>query len=87
MHTELNPIIEELQRQAKVCATVAEDIAEEALTGASCEQEKNAQEAKDWEIKAKVWLEAEAVVRGFAGPTACADGAAAVTLPPLGPCI
>ena len=40
-------------------------MAEEARTGASCDQEKNTQEAKEWMIKSKVWLEAEAVVRGF----------------------
>jgi hypothetical protein len=29
------------------------------------DKEKNAQDAKEWTIKSKVWLEAEAVVRGF----------------------
>lgn len=66
MQTQLTRIIEELQRQAKVCETVAQDVAEEALTGESCDKDKHTQEARDWVIKSKVWLEAEAVVRAFA---------------------
>lgn len=65
MQTQLNKIIEELQRNAKVCETVAQDKTEEALTAESVDSETNAQEAKEWTIKSKVWLEAEAVVRGF----------------------
>ena len=65
MRTRLTKIIEEMQRQAKICETVAQDTTEEALTGASSDKEKNAQDAKEWTIKSKVWLEAEAVVRGF----------------------
>jgi hypothetical protein len=65
MQTHLNKIIEELQRNAKVCETVAQDKTEEALTAESVDSEKNTQEAKEWTIKSKVWLEAEAVVRGF----------------------
>ena len=56
-------ISEELQRQAKVCATIAEDKTEEALTGASAEKETNQQDAKDWQLKSKVWMEADAIVR------------------------
>jgi hypothetical protein len=65
MQTQLTKIIDEMQRQAKVCETVAHDAAEESLTGASSEKEKNAQEAKEWMMKSKIWVEAEAVVRGF----------------------
>ncbi len=65
MQTELTKIIEEMQRQAKLCETVAQDATEESLTGASSDKEKNAQEAKEWMMKSKIWLEAEAVVRGF----------------------
>ena len=62
---QLTKIIEEMQQHAKTCETVAQDATEEALTGASCDKDKNAQDAKEWMIKSKVWLEAEAVVRGF----------------------
>jgi len=68
MQTQLTDIIEELQRNAKVCETVAQDKTQEALTAESCDTEKNMQEAKEWTIKSKVWLEAEAVVRGFLPP-------------------
>ena len=72
---QLAQIIDELQRQAKVCETVAHDAAEQSLTGASSEKEKNAQEAKEWMMKSKVWLEAEAVVRGFMSPGDTRSGA------------
>lgn len=49
-------IVEDLQRNAKLCETIAQDKTEESRTGASCDQEKN-------EMKSKVWLEAEAAVR------------------------
>ena len=65
MQTPLTKIIEELQRNARVCETVAQDKTEEALTGESRDKEKNEQEAREWMIKSQVWLEAEAVVRGF----------------------
>ena len=70
MQTQLTKIVEEMQRQAKVCATVADDKTEESLTGASCDKEKNLQDAKDWMLKSQVWLEAEAVVRDVALPPA-----------------
>ena len=68
MQTLLTKIIEEMQRQAKVCETVAQDKTQEALTGASADNEKNTLEAKEWMLKAKVWLEAEAVVRAMSEP-------------------
>lgn len=68
MQTRLIKIIEEMQRQAKVCETVAQDTTEESLTGASIDKEKNMQQAKEWTIKSQVWLEAEAIVRGFMEP-------------------
>ena len=68
MQTLLTKIIEEMQRQAKVCETVAQDKTQEALTGASADNEKNTLEAKEWMLKANVWLEAEAVVRVMAEP-------------------
>lgn len=70
MQTRLSRLIEELQRQAKVCETVAQDKTQESLTAESCDSERNAQEAKDWLLKSKVWLEAEAVVRTFDEPVA-----------------
>ena len=65
MQAPLRKIIEELQQHARTCETAAKDSTEEALTGESCVKEKNLQDAKEWMIKSKVWLEAEAVVRGF----------------------
>ncbi len=81
MQADLAAILAELQRQAKVCETVAQDVAEEALTGASCDKDKHTQEARDWVIKSKVWLEAEAVVRALAVP-ATSVGREAVLPPP-----
>ena len=57
-----------MQRQAKVCETVAQDKTQEALTGASADNEKNLLEAKEWMLKSKVWLEAEAIVRVMVEP-------------------
>ena len=65
METRLTQIIEEMQQHAKTCETAAEDMNQEALTGESCAKEKNTRDAKEWMIKSKVWLEAEALVRGF----------------------
>jgi hypothetical protein len=65
MQTPLTKIIEELQRNAKVCETVAQDKTQESLTGAPADKEKNLQEAKEWMLKSQVWLEAEAVVSSF----------------------
>ena len=68
METELTKITEALQHKAAVCETIAQDKTEESLTGASCEKELNAQDAKDWRLKSQVWVEAEAIVRaGLAG--------------------
>lgn len=66
MQTPLTEIIAELQRRASTCETAARDSAEEALTGESSGSEKHRQDASEWTIKAKIWLEAEAVVRGYA---------------------
>jgi hypothetical protein len=63
MPTEPAKISEELQRQAKVCETIAQDKTEESLTGASAEKETNEQDAKVWRLKSEVWLEADAIVR------------------------
>jgi hypothetical protein len=63
MPTEPTRISEEMEQNAKVCETIAEDKTQESLTGASCEKEMNEQEAKAWRLKSQVWLEAEAIVR------------------------
>ena len=68
MQNQLIEIIEAMQQHAKTCETVAQDKTEEALTGESSEKEKNTQDAIEWMIRSKVWLEAEAVVRGIAEP-------------------
>jgi len=64
---QLNSILEALQQHARTCATAAEDSSQEALTGESSNKEKNTQDAKMWQIKSEVWLEAEALVREFTG--------------------
>ncbi len=74
MEILLTKIIEEMQRRAKVCETAANDSTEQALTGESCEKEKNTQLAKDWMVKSKVWLEAEDAVRAIIEPPLIADG-------------
>ncbi len=74
MQTTLTEIIEAMQKHAKVCETVAQDSTEQALTGESCDKEKNVELAKEWMIKSKVWLEAEAVVRGFVHPPILIEG-------------
>ena len=69
MQIQLTTILEELQRQAKLCETIAQDKTEAALTGAPSEKEKNELEAKEWLVKSQVWLEAGTVVRaGFDVP-------------------
>ena len=65
MQTQQTHIIEELQRQARRCETIAQDKTQESLTGAPSDKAKNEQEAKEWLLKSHVWLEAVAVVRGF----------------------
>jgi guanylate kinase len=69
MQARLTKIIEEMQQRARTCETVAQDSTEEALTGEPSAKEKNTQDANEWMLKSKVWLEAEAVVRGFVEPT------------------
>ncbi len=87
METLLIKILEEMQRHAKVCETVANDSNEQALTGESCEKERHAQDAKDWMMKAKVWLEAESVVREMIDPQVRVECASPTTVPPPAPCI
>lgn len=70
MQTSLIKIAGELQRQAKRCETIAADKTEESLTGAPGDREMNERDAREWLIKSKIWLEAEAVVRaGLAAET------------------
>ena len=70
MPNDPTKISEALQRKANVCETIAQDKAEEALTGASAEKETNEQDAKSWRLKSEVWLEADAIVRaGATGQT------------------
>lgn len=65
--TPLPEIIAELQRRAKTCETASEDLTEAALTGGeTSDKEKNTQDAKEWMIRATVWLEAVEVARGSA---------------------
>ena len=73
--TGLAAIIEALQQHARTCETAAQDSTQESLTGESHEKDRNIQDAKDWLLKAQVWIEAEAVVRGF-------DPGAGAQLPP-----
>jgi hypothetical protein len=63
MPTPLIKITEELQRQAKLCETIAADKTEESLTGEPKDKEMNERDAREWLIKSQIWLEAEAVVR------------------------
>jgi hypothetical protein len=62
MQTQLTKIIEEMQQRARTCETAALDSNEEALTGESSGKDKNTQDAKEWMIRSKVWIEAEAIV-------------------------
>src|SRR5215211_4683069 len=63
MQTELTKIIEEIQQRARTCETAAQDANEQALTGELNAREKNTQNANEWTIKSKIWLEAEVLVR------------------------
>ena len=63
MHTRLANIVEALHSRAKVCATAAEDATQAALTGDACNKEAKTQDAREWLIRSKVWLEAEEIVR------------------------
>jgi len=64
MKTQLTKIIEEMQQRARTCETASADSTEEALTGESSGKDKNTQDAKEWLIRSKVWIEAEAIVAG-----------------------
>lgn len=66
MNPSFPQIIEEMKRQAERCQTIAADKTQEALVGDSSEKEKNEHDAREWLVKASVWLEAEAVVREMA---------------------
>jgi len=85
METQLMEIIKELQLHAKTCETVAQDKTEEALTGESSEKEKNIQDANEWMVRSKVWLEAEEVVRGFGQPPNNLSPASILPLDPPAP--
>lgn len=87
MQTLLTQIIEEMQRQAKVCETVAQDKTQEALTGASADSEKNTLEAKEWMVKSKVWLEAEEFVRRLVEPPPERGCESVVPVTPTSRCI
>jgi len=86
MQTLLTKIIEEMQRQARVCETVAQDKTQEALTGASADNEKNTLEAKEWALKAKVWLEAEQFARGLLEPSTRGEFESVVPVTPTSRC-
>ena len=87
MQTLLTKIIEEMQRQAKVCDTVAQDKTQEALTGASADNEKNTLEAAEWTVKSKVWLQAEEFVRGLVEPPTRGGCESVVPVTPTSRCI
>lgn len=80
----LSALIAELKQRAKTCETASEDLTEAALTGGeTSDKEKNTQDAKEWQMRASIWLEAEALARGFAeAPTPPAPQSA-----PPAPCI
>ena len=86
MQTLLIQIIEEMQRQAKVCEIVAQDKKQEALTGASADNEKNTLEAAEWMVKSKVWLEAEEYVRGLGEPSTRGGCESVVPVTPTSRC-
>ena len=64
MKTPQTMLLEEMQQRARTCENVARDKFQEALTGASSEKDGNTRDAKEWMIRLKVWLEAEAIVAG-----------------------
>jgi hypothetical protein len=68
MNSPFPQIIEEMKRQSERCQTIAADKTQEGLVGNSSEKEKNDQDAKEWLLKASVWLEAETVVREMEDP-------------------
>ena len=85
--TPLPEIIAELERRAKTCETASQDLTEAALTGETSDKEKNTQDAKEWMIRATVWLEAVAVARGFAASSTQLEPEIAHPVPRLSPCI
>ena len=87
MQPLLAKIIEEMQRQAKVCETVSHDKTQEALTGASADIEKNTLEAAQWIMKSKVWLEAEELVRGLVEPPTRGECESVAPVTPTSRCI
>jgi len=68
MDNQFTKLLGEIDGQALVCETIAQDRNQEALTGESCEKEKNEEEARQWLLKAGVWREVEILVRTFANP-------------------
>jgi hypothetical protein len=68
MPTSFTQLIEQMQQRAKTCETAAHDATQEALTGESSASKQKAQDAIEWTIKSKVWLEAETLVREFLEP-------------------
>jgi hypothetical protein len=65
MQTQLTKISEEMKRQANRCETIAQDKTQEALTGEPNDKARNERAAGEWMLKSQVWLEAEAIVRGW----------------------
>ena len=70
MDNSIAKLIEEIQRQAVVCETVAKDKNQESLTGEPSDKEKNEAESKEWLVKAGVWREVEIIARRLADPAA-----------------
>ena len=70
MDNSIAKLIEEIQRQAEVCETVAKDKNQESLTGEASDKEKNEAESKEWLVKAGVWREVEIIARRLADPAA-----------------
>jgi len=65
MPTPPKPAAGQMEQKAKVCETIAEDLTQESLTGASCDKAVNEQAAKDWRLKSQIWTEAEALARAI----------------------
>ena len=82
----MSALIAELKQRAKTCETASQDLTEAALTGGeTSDKEKNTQDTNEWMIRSKVWLEAEAVVRGFLPPAALNDAGGEPVLFPCEP--
>lgn len=63
MYCQFGKLIEEIQRQAQVCETVAKDKNEQFLVGEATERGRNEADAREWAAKAGVWREVEQIVR------------------------